>query len=117
MFFHKEYMDSLRTNVQNALRILASNKASMQDKLAAQQAIERNQAEMRSLEYSPLYTFKQRYEELLKEPQIAGTLNQLNQLREAILSEDVEPTLSNVRGLMLQIDEGIFGFVPNPDQT
>jgi hypothetical protein len=110
-------MDSLRNNVQNALRILSSNKASMQEKLSAQQAIERNQAEMRSLEYSPLYAFKQRYEELLKQPEIVGTLNQLNQLREAILSEDVEPTLSNVRGLMLQIDEGIFGFVPNPEQS
>jgi hypothetical protein len=54
---------------------------------------------------------------LLKQPEIVGTLNQLNQLREAILSEDVEPTLSNVRGLMLQIDEGIFGFVPNPEQS
>ena len=117
MFFHKEYMDSLRTNIQNALRILSSNKSTMQEKLSAQQAIESNQAEMRSLEYSPLYTFKQRYEELLRQPEIAGTLNQLNKLREAILSEDVEPTLSNVRVLMLQIDEGIFGFVPNPEQS
>ena len=48
---------------------------------------------------------------------LGGTSDQLNQLREAILSEDVEPTLSNVRGLMLQIDEGIFGFVPNPEQS
>jgi ethanolamine utilization cobalamin adenosyltransferase len=117
MFFHKEYMDSLRTNIQNALRILSSNKSTMQEKLSAQQAIESNQAEMRSLEYSPLYTFKQRYEELLRQPEFAGTLKQLNQLREAILSEDVEPTLSNVRVLMLQIDEGIFGFVPNPEQS
>jgi hypothetical protein len=117
MFFHKEYMDSLRVNIQNAIRILSSNKSTMQEKLSAQQAIERNQAEMKSLEYSPMYAFKQRYEELLTQPEIAGTLNQLNQLREAILNEDVEPTLSNVRGLMLQIDEGIFGFVPNPDQS
>jgi hypothetical protein len=117
MFFHKEYMDSLRVNIQNAIRILSSNKSTMQEKLSAQQAIERNQAEMKSLEYSPIYAFKQRYEELLTQPEIAGTLNQLNQLREAILNEDVEPTLSNVRGLMLQIDEGIFGFVPNPDQS
>ncbi len=39
-------MDSLRTNIQNALRILSSNKSTMQEKLSAQQAIERNQAEM-----------------------------------------------------------------------
>lgn len=116
IFFHQEYMKSLQTNIQNAVRVVSSKKASMQEKISAQQIIERNQAEMKTLEYSPLYAFKQKYEELLSQPEIAGKLNQLSGLRQAILDEEVEATLENIRSLILQIDEGLFGFVPNPEQ-
>lgn len=112
---HRDYMDGLKVNNQNALRILNSRTATMEQKITAQKQIERIQIERRTLEESPLYEFKKRYDEVLTDPEIAGVINQLNQLRELLLSGEIQPTIDNVRTLMLQIDEGIFGFVPDPN--
>ena len=112
---HRDYMDGLRVNNENALRILNSRTATMEQKITAQKQIERIQIERRTLEESPLYEFKKRYDEVLTDPEIAGVINQLNQLRELLLSGEIQPTIDNVRTLMLQIDEGIFGFVPDPN--
>ena len=112
---HQVYMDSLKASNQNALRILNSKSATMEQKLNAQKLIENIQAESRTLEFSPLYDFKKRYDEALTLPEVAGIISQLNQLRELVLNEQIQPTIDNVRKLMLDIDEGIFGFVPDPN--
>lgn len=112
---HRDYMDGLKVNNENALRILNSRTSTMEQKLTAQKQIERIQAERRTLEESPLSEFKKRYDEALTDPEIAGVINQLNQMRELVLRGEIQPTIDNVRTLMLQIDEGIFGFVPDPN--
>ena len=115
--FHNDYYDGLRFNIENGTRILTSPNATVEQKLAAQQMIEQNHAEMQTLENSPLYRFKQRYEELLQDTEIAKKLNQLNEIRKLIVDDKIETTIQNVKALILEVDEGIFGFVPDPEAS
>jgi Na+/phosphate symporter len=113
---HKEYYDSLKQNVNNALRIIASPNTSTEDKISAQRMIEYNQNEMNTLENSPLIEFKRRFDQMLAEDKYAQVLNQYEELRSAIESEAIPADLSQLRNYLIDIDEGVFGFVPDPEQ-
>lgn len=112
---HKEYYDNLKQNINNALRILASPNTSNEDKISAQKMIEHNQAEMNTLENSPLIEFKRRFDQILSEDKHIAVLSQYEELRSAIENGDIEPNLSQLRNYLLSIDEGVFGFVPDPE--
>jgi hypothetical protein len=113
---HKEYFDSLKQNIDNALRIISSPNSSREAKFSAQQMIEHNQNEMTTLENSPLISFKRRFDEILTEEKHVKTLGLFEQLKSAIESGRIPADLNQLRNYLIEIDEGIFGFVPNPEE-
>jgi len=113
---HKEYFDSLKQNIANALRIIASPNSSRESRISAQQMIEHNQNEMITLENSPLLGFKRRFDEILTEDKHVSRLKQFEELKSAIESGAIPASLERLRNYLIEIDEGIFGFVPDPEK-
>ena len=113
---HHDYISSIRTNIDNALKIIASPNSSIDAKMSAQKMIEHNQNEMRTLENSPLISFKRRVDEILQDSSNGYKLKQFLELRDGIENGSVPASLSELRNYLIEIDEGIFGFVPDPEK-
>jgi hypothetical protein len=75
-----------------------------------------NQRDLITLENSPLRTFKTRVDEILAERQHVEKLQQFEELKNAIESGRISSDLSELRRFLTEIDEGIFGFVPDPEK-
>jgi hypothetical protein len=84
--------------------------------MSAQRMIEANQRDLITLENSPLRTFKTRVDEILAERQHVEKLQQFEELKNAIESGRISSDLSELRRFLTEIDEGIFGFVPDPEK-
>ena len=113
---HKSYVDSLRANINNGLRIINSPNSSMDQRISAQNMIQQNQSEFNSLNESPLLTFKKRFEEILTDQKHVAILGQFDALKKSIENGSISPNLQQLRIYLLEIDEGVFGFVPDPEQ-
>ena len=113
---HHDYVESIRHNIDNASRIIASPNTSAEQKMSAQGMIEANQRDLATLENSPLKVFKARVDEILSEKEHASKIQQFEQIRDAIESGSMAADLNELRKLLLEIDEGIFGFVPDPEK-
>jgi hypothetical protein len=113
---HKEYFDNLKLNIANALRIITSPNSSRETRISAQKMIEHNQNEMISLENSPLLAFKRRFDEILTEEKHVVRLGQFEELKSLIESGAIPANLEQLRNYLIEIDEGIFGFVPDPEE-
>jgi hypothetical protein len=113
---HHDYVQSIKNNIDNGSRIILSPNASQEQKISAQRMIEANQRDLITLENSPLRTFKTRVDEILAERQHAEKLQQFAELKNAIESERISSDLSELRRFLTEIDEGIFGFVPDPEK-
>jgi hypothetical protein len=113
---HKEYFDSLKQNIANGVRIIASPNSSTEARLSAQKMIEHNQKEMISLENSPLIGFKRRFDQVLTEDKHVSRLEQFEELKSAIESGSIPASLEQLRIYLIEIDEGIFGFVSDPEE-
>jgi hypothetical protein len=113
---HHDYVESIRHNIDNASRIIASPNTSAEQKMSAQGMIEANQRDLATLENSPLKVFKARVDKILSEKEHAAKIQQFEQIREAIESGSMAADLNELRKLLLEIDEGIFGFVPDPEK-
>jgi hypothetical protein len=113
---HHDYVESIKSNIDNASRIILSPNASPEQKMSAQGMIEANQRDLITLENSPLRTFKTRVDEILAERQHAEKLQQFEELKNAIESGRISSDLSELRRFLTEIDEGIFGFVPDPEK-
>lgn len=113
---HHDYIESIRMNIDNALRIVASPNSTAEQKISAQKMVEANQRDIATLENSPLKAFKNRFDEILSESVHAGRIQQFLEVREAIESGKIPADLDELRKILLEIDEGIFGFVSDPDK-
>ena len=113
---HHNYVESIKHNIDNASRIIASPNTSAEQKMSAQGMIEANQRDLATLENSPLKVFKARVDEILSEKEHASKLQQFEELRRAIESGSIPADLNELRKFLLQIDDGIFGFVPDPEK-
>ncbi len=113
---HHDYVQSIKNNIDNGSRIILSPNASQEQKISAQRMIEANQRDLITLENSPLRTFKTRIDEILAEKQHAEKLQQFEELKNAIESGRISSDLSELRRFLTEIDEGIFGFVPDPEK-
>lgn len=113
---HYDYISSIKANIDNALKIIASPSSNFDVKMSAQKMIEHNQNEMRTLENSPLIDFKRRVDAILQESENASKLKQFVELRDRIENGEIEVSLSELRNYLIEIDEGIFGFVPDPEK-
>ena len=113
---HHDYVESIKHNIDNASRIIVSPNSSVEQKMSAQGMIEANQRDLDTLENSPLKVFKARFDEILSENEHASKLQQFSQIRGAIESGNMPADLNELRKLLLEIDEGIFGFVPDPEK-
>jgi hypothetical protein len=113
---HHDYVESIKSNIDNASRIILSPNASQEQKMSAQRMIEANQRDLITLENSPLRTFKTRIDEILAEKQHAEKLQQFEELKNAIESGRISSDLGELRRFLTEIDEGIFGFVPDPEK-
>ena len=113
---HHDYFSSIKTNIDNALRIIASPNSSIEARMSAQRMVEHNQNEMRTLENSPLINFKRRVDAILQESENAFKIKQFEELRDRIENGTFTASLSELRGYLSEIDEGIFGFVPDPNK-
>ncbi len=113
---HHDYVQSIKNNIDNGSRIILSPNASQEQKISAQRMIEANQRDLITLENSPLRTFKTRIDEILAEKQHAEKLQQFEELKNAIESERISSDLGELRRYLTEIDEGIFGFVPDPEK-
>jgi hypothetical protein len=113
---HHDYISSIKANIENALKIIASPSSNFDVKMSAQKMIEHNQNEMRTLENSPLINFKRRVEAILQESENASKLEQFMALRNSIENGSIEASLSELRNYLIEIDGGIFGFVPDPEK-
>jgi hypothetical protein len=114
---HNDYFESIKTNIDNALKILASPNSSFEQKMSAQRMIEANQKDIATLENSPLRSFKTRFDEILSEDNHAGKIQQFINLRDNIEAKKIPADMYELRKLLLEIDGGIFGFVPDPEKT
>ena len=108
--------DCIKNNIDNASRIILSPNSSIEQKMSAQRMIEANQRDLITLENSPLKTFKARVDEILTEKIHAGKLQRFEELKSAIESGRMSTDLSELRNYLIEIDEGIFGFVPDPEK-
>ena len=90
--------------------------ASAEQKMSAQMMIEANQRDLITLENSPLKIFKSRIDEILAEREHATKLQHFEELRSAIESGRLSADLGQLRTLLVEIDEGIFGFVPDTEK-
>ena len=113
---HHDYVESIKNNIDNGSRIILSPNASQEQKISAQRMIEANQRDLITLENSPLRTFKTKIDEILAERQHAEKLQQFEELKNAIESGRISSDLSELRRFLTEIDEGIFGFVPDPEK-
>ena len=113
---HHDYVQSIKHNIDNASRIIVSPNSSAEQRMSAQRMIEANQADMATLENSPLRPFKNRVDEILSERQHVERLQQFEQLKNAIENGTISPDLNELRKSLMQIDEGIFGFVMDPEK-
>jgi len=113
---HHDYVQSIKNNIDNGSRIILSPNASQEQKMSAQIMIEANQRDLITLENSPLRTFKTRIDEILSERQHAEKLQQFEELKNAIESGRMSSDLGELRRFLTEIDEGIFGFVPDPEK-
>ena len=114
---HYDYVSSIKDNINNALKIIASPNSSMEAKISAQKMIEHNQNEMRTLENSPMIEFKIRVDQILQESENATKIQQFEKLRDGIENGAIPADLRELRNYLIEIDEGIFGFVPDPEKT
>jgi anti-sigma28 factor (negative regulator of flagellin synthesis) len=78
--------------------------------------IEANQRDLITLENSPLKTFKARVDEILTEKIHAEKLQRFEELKSAIESGRMSTDLGELKNYLIEIDEGIFGFVPDPEK-
>ena len=78
--------------------------------------IEANQRDLITLENSPLRTFKSRVDEILTEKIHAEKLQRFEELKSAIESGRMSADLGELKNYLIEIDEGIFGFVPDPEK-
>jgi hypothetical protein len=113
---HHDYVQSIKHNIDNASRIIISPNSTAEQRMSAQRMIEANQADMLSLENSPLRPFKSRVDEILSEKQHVERLQQFEQLKNAIENGSMSSDLNELRKSLMEIDEGIFGFVPDPEK-
>ncbi len=113
---HHDYVQSIKNNIDNGSRIILSPNASAEQKMSAQMMIEANQKDLITLENSPLKTFKSRIDEILAERQHVEKLQQFEELKNAIENGRMSADLNELRRLLIEIDEGIFGFVPDPEK-
>jgi hypothetical protein len=113
---HHDYFISIKTNIDNALKIIASPNSSTEAKMSAQRMVEHNQNEMRTLENSPLIDFKRRVDAILQESENAFKIKQFEELRDRIENGTFTASLTELRAYLVEIDEGIFGFVPDPNK-
>ena len=113
---HYDYVQSINHNIENASKIILSPNSSFEQKISAQRMIEANQRDLITLENSPLRTFKARVDEILTEKIHAGKLQRFEELKSAIESGRMSTDLSELRNYLIEIDEGIFGFVPDPEK-
>jgi hypothetical protein len=88
----------------------------MDQRISAQNMIQQNQSEFNSLNESPLLTFKKRFEEILTDQKHVAILGQFDALKKSIENGSISPNLQQLRIYLLEIDEGVFGFVPDPEQ-
>ena len=109
-------LDVTTVNIANALRIITSPNSSRETRISAQKMIEHNQNEMISLENSPLLAFKRRFDEILTEEKHVVRLGQFEELKSLIESGAIPANLEQLRNYLIEIDEGIFGFVPDPEE-
>jgi hypothetical protein len=113
---HHDYVQSIKHNIDNASRIITSPNSTAEQRMSAQRMIEANQADMATLENSPLRPFKARVDEILSEKEHVERLQQFEQLKNAIESGALSSDLNELRKLLMEIDEGIFGFVLDPEK-
>jgi len=78
--------------------------------------VEANQKDIATLENSPLKSFKNRFDEILSESMHAGKIQQFIEVRNSIESGKISADLDELRKVLLEIDEGVFGFVPDPNK-
>jgi hypothetical protein len=69
-----------------------------------------------TLENSPLKLFKSRVDEILSEKEHFEKIQQFERLKSAIENGNMPADLKELRKLLMGIDEGIFGFVPDPEK-
>jgi hypothetical protein len=98
---HYDYVSSIKENINNALKIIASPNSSMEVKISAQKMIE----------------FKMRVDQILQESENATKIQQFEKLRDGIENGSIPANLGELRNYLIEIDEGIFGFVPDPEKT
>ena len=113
---HHDYFSDIKNNIENALKIIASPNSSMEARMSAQRMVEHNQNEMRTLENSPLIGFKRRVDAILQDSDNAFKIKQFEELRDRSENGTFNASLIELRAYLLEIDEGIFGFVPDPDK-
>lgn len=114
---HHDYVETIKYNISNASKIIISPNSSAEQRMSAQRMIEANQSDLLSLENSPIRPFKDRVDEILSEKEHALRLQQFEQLKNAIENGTISTDLSELKKLLMEIDEGIFGFVvPDPEK-
>jgi hypothetical protein len=113
---HYDYVQSINHNIENASKIILSPNSSFEQKISAQRMIEANQRDLITLENSPLKTFKARVDEILTEKIHTEKLQRFEELKSAIESGRISTDLGELRNYLIEIDEGIFGFVPDPEK-
>ena len=113
---HHDYVESIKHNIDNASRIIISPNSTAEQRMSAQKMIEANQSDMTTLENSPLRPFKSRVDEILSERQHVERLQQFEQLKNAIENGTISTDLNELRKSLMEIDEGIFGFVTDPEK-
>jgi len=113
---HHDYIISIRMNIDNALKIIASPNSTAEQRISAQKMVEANQKDIATLENSPLKSFKNRFDEILSESMHAGKIQQFIEVRNSIESGRISADLDELRKVLLEIDEGVFGFVPDPNK-
>ena len=112
----ENYIESINHNINNASKIILSPNSSFEQKISAQRMIEANQRDLITLENSPLRTFKSRVDEILTEKIHAEKLQRFEELKSAIESGRMSADLGELKNYLIEIDEGIFGFVPDPEK-
>jgi hypothetical protein len=113
---HHDYVESIKNNIDNASRIIISPNSSTEQKISAQAMIEANQRDLATLENSPLKLFKSRVDEILSEKEHVEKIQQFERLKSSIENGSMPADLKELRKLLMGIDEGIFGFVPDPEK-
>lgn len=114
---HYDYVQSIKDFIENAARIIINPNSSFEQRMNSQKMIEPAQRDLATLENSPLKAFKARVDEILSESKHLEKLQQFEELKSAIERGEISADLNELRKFLLEIDEGIFGFVPDPEKS